>query len=94
MQGIMAANMVLCGFTGLGDGPSDVYGSLLGKGFDPDAVVDGLDAAGPLRIQQNYFKLHACCLYNHPALDGMQYIVQRAVSPPATWNASTSSRRP
>ena len=80
MQGIMAANLVLCDFTGLRDGPADVFGSLLGKGFDADAVVDGLDGldgTGPLRIQQNYFKLHACCLYNHPALDGMQHIVQR-----------------
>ena len=77
MQGIMAANLVLCGFTGLKDGPSDVYGALLGKGFDPDAVIEGLGGPGPLRIQQNYFKLHACCLYNHPALDGMQHILNR-----------------
>ena len=77
MQGIMAANLALCGFTGLKDAPSDVYGSLLGKGFNPDAVSDGLGGPGPLRIQQNYFKLHACCLYNHPALDGMQHILRR-----------------
>ena len=77
MQGIMAVHLVKCGFTGLQDGPSDVYGSLLGKGFDTEAVVEGLCQAGPLRIQQNYFKLHACCLYNHHALDGMQHIVRR-----------------
>ena len=77
MQGIMAANLVQCDFTGLRDGPADVYGSLLGGGFDADAVVEGLGGPGPLRIQQNYFKLHACCFYNHPALDGMQNIVQR-----------------
>ena len=77
MQGIMAANLVRCGFTALKDGPSDIYGLLLGSGFDPEAVVDGLGDGGPLRIQQNYFKLHACCLYNHPALDGMQNLLQR-----------------
>ena len=77
MQGIMAANLGQCGFTGLKDGPTDVYGSLLGKEFDPEAVVDGLGYGGPLRIQQNYFKLHACCLYNHHALDGMQHILRR-----------------
>ena len=77
MQGIMAANLGQCGFTGLKDGPSDVYGSLLGKGFDPEAAVEGLGQGGPLRIQQNYFKLHACCLYNHHALDGMQHILSR-----------------
>ena len=73
----MAANLVLCGFTGLKDGPSDIYGSLLGQAFNPDAVTEGLGGPGPLRIQQNYFKLHACCLYNHPALDGMQHILNR-----------------
>ena len=77
MQGIMAANLVECGFTGINDGPSDIYGTLLGIGFDADAAVAGLGDGGPLRIQQNYFKLHACCLYNHPALDGMKHIVQR-----------------
>ena len=77
MQGIMAANLALCGFTGIKDAPADVYGSLLGKGFNPDAVSEGLDGPEPLRIQQNYFKLHACCLYNHPALDGMQHILRR-----------------
>ena len=79
MQGIMAANLVRCGFTALKDGPSDIYGLLLGKGFSQQSVVDGLGEGGPLRIQQNYFKLHACCLYNHPALDGMQNILQREV---------------
>ena len=78
MKGIMAANLVQCGFTGINDGPADIYGSLLGNGFDAEAAVAGLDERGPLRIQQNYFKLHACCLYNHPALDGMQKIMQRA----------------
>ena len=77
MQGIMAANLVQCGFTGLEDGPSDVYGSLLGNGFNAEAAVEGLGESGPLRIQQNYFKLHACCLYNHHALDGMQNILRR-----------------
>ena len=77
MQGIMAANLVQCGFTGINDGPADIYGSLLGNGFDSEAAVAGLEEQGPLRIQQNYFKLHACCLYNHPALDGMQKIMRR-----------------
>ena len=78
MQGIMAAHIVQCGFTGINDSPSDIYGALLGNGFDAEAAVAGLGENGPLRIQQNYFKLHACCLYNHPALDGMQKIMQRA----------------
>ena len=74
-QGIMAAHLGQCGFTALADGPADLYGSLLGDGFDPDAVTDGLDPSGSLRIERNYFKYHACCLYNHPALDAVEDIL-------------------
>ena len=74
-QGIMAAHLSKCGFTAVADGPADLYRTLLGDGFDPDAVVDGLGDLDNLRIQQNYFKFHACCLYNHPALDAVQNIL-------------------
>ena len=73
-QGILAANLVRCGFTGINDGPRDLYTRLIGDGFDPDAVVDGLGEPGSYRIQQNYFKLYACCLYNHPVLDAFEAI--------------------
>ncbi len=76
-QGIMAAHLQKCGFTGIKDGPSDLYNSVLGEGFDPGAVVEGLGENGSYRIQQNYFKLHACCLYNHPALDAVQLLTAR-----------------
>lgn len=74
-QGIMAAHLGECGFTAIGDGPTDLYSTFLGDAFDTDAVVDGLGLPGNLRIQQNYFKFHACCLYNHPALDAVQNIL-------------------
>ena len=74
-QGIMAAHLSRCGFTAIADGPADLYRNLLGDEFDPDAVVDGLGNLDNLRIQQNYFKFHACCLYNHPALDAVQNIL-------------------
>jgi len=76
-QGIMAAHLVRCGFTGIRDGPSDLYNTILGTGFDPAAVVEGLGQPGSYRIQQNYFKLHPCCLYNHPALDAVQALASR-----------------
>ena len=77
-QGIMAAHLSRCGFTGLADAPSDVYGSILGAGFDPAAAVADLGAPGvKLRIAQNYFKFHACCLYNHPALDAVADLMRR-----------------
>ena len=76
-QGIMAAQLTLCGFTGLEDGPADIYNSILGESFDAEAAVQGLGTPGAYRIQQNYFKLHACCLYNHPVLDGVQTLLSR-----------------
>ena len=77
-QGIMAAHLSRCGFTAIADGPADLYRNLLGDGFDPDAVVDGLGNLDNLRIRQNYFKFHACCLYNHPALDAVQNILSES----------------
>lgn len=75
-QGILAANLVRCGFTAIDDGPKDLYSNLIGEGFVPEAVVDGLGQPKNYRIQQNYFKLHACCLYNHPVLDAIQSITR------------------
>ena len=71
-QGIMAAYLTQCGFSGIEDGPADLYNGILGREFDPETVVEGLGTTGPLRIEQNYIKLHACCLYNHPVLDAVQ----------------------
>ncbi|MDE2940015.1 MAG: MmgE/PrpD family protein [Chloroflexota bacterium] len=79
-QGIMAAYLGQCGFTAVNDGPADLYASILGEGFDPEAVVAGWGEngpAGPLRIEQNYTKYHACCLYNHPVLDAALALQQR-----------------
>ena len=75
-QGIMAAHLSQCGFTAVADGPSDLYRTFLGEGFDPGAVVDGLGVPGEFRIERNYFKFHACCLYNHPALDAVEDLLR------------------
>ena len=76
-QGIMAAHLSRCGFTGIADGPADLYAGILGQGFSPEKVVEGLGEPGSFRIRQNYFKFHACCLYNHPALDAVQSLLRR-----------------
>ncbi|HTY80885.1 MAG TPA: MmgE/PrpD family protein [Candidatus Bathyarchaeia archaeon] len=69
LEGILAVDLHKAGFTALDDAPSDVYAGLLAEGFDPDAAVAGLGDG--YRIEQNYFKLHACCRMNHPALDAV-----------------------
>ena len=75
-QGIMAAHLSQCGYTAIADGPADLYRTFLGEGFDPEAVVDGLGTPGEFRIQRNYFKFHACCLYNHPVLDAVEDLLR------------------
>ena len=52
-QGIMAAQLADCGYTGLEDGPSDIYENILGEGFDTASVVEGLGERGEYRIQRN-----------------------------------------
>ena len=76
MQGVLAPQLLLCGFTPPSDAPTDLYTTILGDQFDSQAAVAGL-GQDPLRIEQNYFKFHACCLYNHPVLDAVQAIATR-----------------
>lgn len=68
-QGILAVDLERAGFTGLPDAPADVYGSILAERFDGAAAVEGLGER--YRIEENYFKLHACCRFNHFALDAV-----------------------
>jgi 2-methylcitrate dehydratase PrpD len=75
MEGLLAVELHRAGFTGVPDGPSDVYGTILADRFDPERALD--DWGGPLRIEQNYFKFYACCRYNHPALDALGAIRAR-----------------
>ena len=75
-QGILAVYLHQCGYTGMQDAPSDIYSTILGEGFDPQAVLEGL-GDGHYRIQRNYFKLHACCYFNHPALDATLALLRR-----------------
>jgi len=79
LQGILAVHLLACGYTAVADAPSDVYGTLLAEGFDPEVAVEGLDEndrVSTLRIERNYFKFHACCLYNHPTLDAVHALAR------------------
>jgi 2-methylcitrate dehydratase PrpD len=81
LQGILAVHLLACGFTPLRDAPSDVYGTILAEEFDPSAAVDGLgddDRVPVFRIERNYFKFHACCYFNHPALDAVHRLLEDA----------------
>ncbi|HXJ82544.1 MAG TPA: MmgE/PrpD family protein [Candidatus Methylomirabilis sp.] len=71
-QGLLAVDLLRCGFTGLDDAPADVYSTILGDRFEPDLAV--ADLGNGYRIEQNYFKFYACCRYNHFALDAIEKI--------------------
>lgn len=95
LQGILAVHLLDCGFTGLRDAPSDVYGTILGESFDPASAVEGLEADDlprVFRIERNYFKFHACCLYNHPALDAVLALVRaEEIAPEAVARIAVTS---
>ena len=76
-NGVLACHLVESGFTAVRDGPGDLYNNLLGQEFVPGVVVEGLGKLKPYRIERNYFKTHACCLYNHPVLDAVETIVSK-----------------
>ena len=71
-EGLLAAEALGAGFTALDDAPADVYGTILADRFDPALALDGLGRRW--RIEDNYFKLHACCRYNHFALEAIAAI--------------------
>jgi 2-methylcitrate dehydratase PrpD len=79
-NGLMAALLAQSGFTGLRDPLPVTFGQILGERYDPDAALDGLGETWG--ILTNYFKFHACCAYNHPALDATVDLLNEAPLPP------------
>ncbi len=73
--GLMAHDLVASGFIGEADGLSTVYGSVAAENFQPEEMVAELGTRW--EITRNYFKRHACCRYNHAALDALQEILAR-----------------
>ena len=67
LMGILATHMYQCSFTGVNDGPTDVFGTILGEAFHPEVALEGL--GGEYRIQRNYTKFHACCAALHPPVE-------------------------
>jgi 2-methylcitrate dehydratase PrpD len=74
-EGILAVELDRAGFTPLDDAPADVYGTILADRFEPELAIVGLGDS--YRIEENYFKLYACCRYNHFALDALEAIRRR-----------------
>ena len=65
--GVLAAELALSGFAAQPDAIEEALGQLVGGGFVPDALTEGLGTRW--HIMENYFRLYACCNPIHPALD-------------------------
>lgn len=80
-HGLLALDLLKSGFTGEDDGLGSLFGQVVSESFDPAQTVEALGRRWCL--QQNYFKLHACCRYNHAALDVLDALAQDDRLPPA-----------
>ena len=74
-MGILAYHLVESGFTGEKDGLKTVFGSVVSETFVPEEMTK--DLGQRFEIGRNYFKRHACCRYNHSALDATKAIVAK-----------------
>ncbi len=72
--GLVAHDLLRSGFTGEQDGLSTVFGSVVSETFAPEEMTRELGSRW--EIARNYFKLHACCRYNHGALDALDQILR------------------
>lgn len=74
-MGILAHELVQSGFTGEADGLQTIFGSVISETFNPDEMIK--DLGSRFEIRRNYFKRHACCRYNHGALDALGDIISK-----------------
>ena len=75
-MGVLAHNLTVSGFTGEADGlgTGTVYGQVISETFDTGAMLE--DLGQRYEIARNYFKMHACCRYNHSTLDALEKIAR------------------
>ena len=74
-MGLLTLKLLHAGITGERDGLTTVYGSVISDVFDASAMTE--DLGKRYEISRNYFKRHACCRYNHSALDALMDIASR-----------------
>lgn len=72
-MGLLALELVECGFSGERDGLASVFGAVVSESFDREKMVEGLGERW--QIDMNYFKRHSCCRYNHGALDALDRLL-------------------
>ena len=71
----LSYQLLTSGFTGENDGISSVFGNVVSSQFNSEMACEALGER--YEVERNYFKLHACCRYNHAALDALWMLVER-----------------
>ena len=71
----LAYRLLQAGVSGESDGISSVFGAVVATEFDHSAACERLGER--FEVTRNYFKLHACCRYNHAALDALVELLER-----------------
>ena len=67
--------LLRAGFTGEQDGIKSIFDGVTSDKFDDKSAVELLGKR--FEVSRNYFKLHACCRYNHAALDALWKIIEQ-----------------
>ena len=66
--------LLKAGFTGEQDGIKSIFDDVVSSSFDDESALELLGQR--FEVTRNYFKLHACCRYNHAALDALWKIIK------------------
>jgi 2-methylcitrate dehydratase PrpD len=76
---LLVNELVDAGFTGESDGLSSVFDGVTAHAFRWERMLEGLGRRW--EIQRNYFKTHACCRFNHAALDALAVALKAHLEP-------------
>ena len=63
----LAVDLIRSGFSGEKDGVGSIFGNVVSEYLDDNLLLEKLGQR--FEVMRNYFKLHACCRFNHAALD-------------------------
>lgn len=80
-QGLMAAELAACGFTGGPDAIEESLAHLVGDGFDPAPVTEALGTRW--EITRNHFRVRACCNPIYASLDAIELALAELGQPAA-----------
>ncbi|TVR08900.1 MAG: MmgE/PrpD family protein [Salinarimonadaceae bacterium] len=74
-MGLTVHDLLEAGFEADRDGLGEVFGRALSETFDRAKMTEALGERW--EVSRNYFKMHACCRYNHATLDALSQISER-----------------